>query len=371
MQYRWYLILIFSLCFHKDLCAQAVPELVAVKKIPATPVKNQANTGTCWSYSTTSLIESQTMKSGIGELDLSEMFTVRNIYTEKARNYILRQGAAQFGPGGLGHDVINAVNKYGAVPENVYTGLLLGEKFHDHGKLDKKLKSYLDSLLQTRPISPTWMDGYQRILDDHLGKVPETFTYKEKQYTPKSFATDVLKFKRDDYVYITSFTHHPFYSPFILEIPDNYANESYFNIPLNELITLVEESIQKGYSVMWNSDVSNVNFRQKDGFAMMFKENEIPTSIDPDAEEPLYDQLVRQQLFESLTTQDDHLMHIVGIEKTKKGKEFFLVKNSWGDKGPFKGYIKVSKAYFAINTITIILPRAALSAGLKTKLSLR
>jgi bleomycin hydrolase len=352
--------------------ADKTNEPTPLKKIEHTSVKNQANTGTCWSFSTISLVESQTLHAGLGEFDLSEMFVVRNIYTQKAKNYILRQGTAQFGPGGLGHDVVNAIARFGAVPESVYSGLLLGVKSHDHGKLDSKLKSYLDSLLRIRPLPADWMKGFQTILDDHLGKAPETFTYKEKVYTPASFASEVLKFKRDDYVFITSFEHHPFYMPFILEQPDNYANEAYYNLPLAEMIKLTKAAIENGYSVMWDADVSNANFRQKDGYALQWKpEATLSKAIDPDGEEAAYDQTIRQLLFENLTTQDDHLMHIVGLEKTKQGKTFFLVKNSWGEIGPFKGYIKVSEAYFAINTISLVLPKAVLDNALKTKLGIK
>jgi bleomycin hydrolase len=337
----------------------------SVKQVPYTSIKNQSNSGTCWSFSTTSLLESQTMKAGLGEMDLSEMFTVRNIYIDKARNYILRQGAAQFGPGGLGHDVINSTEKYGAIPESVYSGLVLGSKSHDHSRLDAKLKSYLDSLLKTRPVRTDWLVAYKSILDDNLGKVPETFKYHENIYTPQTFAREVLKFKGEDYVFVTSFNHHPFYAPFILEIPDNYANESYYNVPLEEMISLTQSAISKGFSVMWDADVSNSNFKQKEGFAMMKKSGIAP---DPEAEETAFDQNIRQQLFESLETQDDHLMHIVGVEKTKSGKTFFIVKNSWGEVGPFKGLIKVSEAYFAINTVTLVIPKAALDGAMKAKL---
>lgn len=345
--------------------------LVRVQESAYTPVKNQANTGTCWSFSTTSLIESQTMKNGLGEFDLSEMFIVRNIYVEKARNYILRQGTAQFAPGGLGHDVIRAMATYGAMPESAYSGMMLGEKQHDHHKLDARLKSYLDSLLKIKPVPADWMKGFQVILDDHLGKVPETFQYKEKQYTPKMFANEVLKFDPADYVNITSFSHHPFYTSFILEVPDNFLNGSYYNVPLDELIRLTEKAVTSGYSVMWDADISNKFFRQRDGFALQWKnEQSIPVEINPDDEELLYDASLRQRWYESLVTQDDHLMHLVGIEKSKGGKRFFLVKNSWGEVGPFKGLIHVSEAYFAMNTISLVVPKAALDPSLKEKLNI-
>jgi bleomycin hydrolase len=348
--------------------APAQAEFATIGSAKATRVKNQANTGTCWSFSTTSLIESQSIHKGLGEFDLSEMYIVRKIYTEKAKNYILRQGAAQFGPGGLGHDVINAIHKYGAMPESAYTGLLLGSKTHDHSKLDSKLKAYLDSLLKVRPIPSTWMKQFENILDEHLGKVPEAFAYNEKVYTPETFAKEVLRFDKSDYVLITSFTHHPFYEKFILEIPDNYANESYHNIPLTEMLSVVEQAVRNGYSIMWDADVSNETFRQKEGYAM------VPTldlsSLSPDAQEIDYNQDMRQKLFEELTTQDDHLMHIVGLEQLRKGKKFYLVKNSWGEVGPLKGYIRVSEAYLAINTITLLIPKAALDTSMKLKLKL-
>jgi bleomycin hydrolase len=369
-------ILFVLICNASLLLAQPtrsdLKDLESVKRIEHTSVKDQASTSTCWSFATISLIESQTIHAGLGVFDLSEMFIVRNVYAEKARNYILRQGAAKFGPGGLGHDVINGMTKYGAVPESVYSGLSLGKRTHNHDRLDAILKSYLDSLLTLRPIPPGWMNRFQLILDDHLGKVPQTFTYREKVYTPLTFAADVLKFKRDDYVFVTSFSHHPFYSSFVLEVPDNHSGESYFNLPLNEMITLVEQSVQNGYSVMWDTDVSNDNFNERSGFALHWKDGRnVSKPVDPDLEEGPYNQQIRQALFESLVTADDHLMHIVGLEKSHQGKKFFLVKNSYGDVGPFKGYIKVSEPYFAINTISIIVPRAALDNTLKAKLGIK
>lgn len=345
-------------------------KMLVVKESIHTPVKNQAATGTCWSFSTISLIESQSIKNGLGEFDLSEMFVVRNIYKEKAKNYILRQGAAQFGEGGLGHDVIRAISVYGAMPESVYSGLILGQKSHDHRQLSVKLKAYLDSLLSHRPVPLQWMEGFEQILDDYLGKTPTVFRYGERQYTPQTFSSDILHFNESDYINLTSFSHHPFYSSFILEVPDNFSNGSYYNIPLQELVSLTKHAVQTGYSLMWDADVSNSFFRQKSGYVLQLADEKNLT-VGPDDVEMKYDQSIRQQLFENLTTQDDHLMHLVGLERSPKGKDFFLVKNSWGEVGPFKGYVHVSETYFAINTISVVMPRAALDKNLLAKLGIK
>lgn len=358
----------WSYCAAQDVVPS---KLKVVKSVEHSSVKNQANTGTCWSFSATSLVESQGTHNGTEPIDISEMFTVRNIYIEKAKNYILRQGKAQFGEGGLGHDVIRAIDLYGAVPENIYSGLLVDQKYHDHSKLEPVLKAFLDSLLTRRPIKDDWLDDYTMILDNRLGKVPDAFMYHEKMYTPQSFSREVLHFSSDDYVNITSFMHHPFYKPFVLEVPDNFSSGQYYNVPLDELISIVEGAIEKGFTVMWDADVSNKNFRQKtDGYALASTTTDTSKPLKPDDKEVSYDQEMRQKLFENLTTEDDHLMHIVGKEKSNNGKEFFLVKNSWGEVGPFKGYIHVSVAYFAINTISLVMPKAALPKSLLTKLGI-
>ena len=203
-----------------------------------------------------------------------------------------------------------------------------------------------------------------------MGPLPQQFVYNTKKYTPQSFAKTSLKFNADDYVNITSFTHHPFYSPFILEVPDNFSNGAYFNIPLNEMIDVVKNAVNSGYTVLWDADVSNNGFNAKKGMAFNIKadENVNTAFANPDFKEEAYTQNTRQQLFENLTTQDDHLMHIVGIEKSKEGKTFFIVKNSWGETGPFGGYVHVSEAYFAMNTISLVVPKLALGLGLREKM---
>jgi len=347
-----------------------VPRFFDVKTLKATSVKNQAMTGTCWCFATTSLVESEEIRKENKEIDLSEMFTVRNMYIEKAKNYILRNGRAQFGEGGLGHDEIRAVATYGAVPLNDYTGLMNGERSYDHQKLFGELQKYLDSVLRRKPISNNWLDGYVRILDDNLGAPPKEFSYNGKAYTPLSFAKDVLHFNENDYVSLTSFTHEPYYQSFILQVPDNYANGSFYNLPLDELIAVVKYAIDQGYTVAWDADVSNRGFLPTAGLALNLDNSTTYTKeqVNPDVKEASYDATIRQQLYENLTTQDDHLMHITGVEKSKDGKTFFLVKNSWGIMGPYDGYINVSEAYFAINTLSIVIPKAALSKDIIEKL---
>jgi bleomycin hydrolase len=351
----------------------SAPQFFDVKTLKATPVKNQAMTGTCWCFATTSLVESEEIRKDKEEIDLSEMYTVRNMYIEKAKNYILRGGKAQFGEGGLGHDEIHAVAMYGAIPLSEYTGLVNGDKSYNHQKLFNQLHHYLDSILRKQPISNDWLNGYIKILDDNLGAPPSEFMYNSKKYTPQAFAKEVLHFNANDYVSITSFTHEPFYQPFILQVPDNFANGSFYNVPLNEMIGLVKEAVNNGYTVGWDADVSNKGFNQSLGLALNL-DNSTSYSKDqftPEANEAPYDATIRQQLYENLTTQDDHLMHITGIEKSKDGKTFFVVKNSWGKIGPFEGYINVSEAYFAINTISLVVPKAALSKEMLAKLNIK
>jgi bleomycin hydrolase len=356
-------------------------EFVPEKINPATPVKNQQSTGTCWSFSTTALLESQLLKNSLGNFDLSEMFTVRNIYIEKARNYILRQGNTQFGEGGLGHDVIRTMAKYGAMPEVFYPGYKQGENFYNHFQMVADLKVYLDSILKSRSkmrgtgigISENWMQGYLKIINENMGVPPADFVYNNKTYNPLSFAKEVLKFNAADYVNITSFTHQPYYLPYVLEVPDNFSSGMYYNIPLKEMMDLVKNGLRNGYTFMWDADVSNPGFQPKAGLGLAVGSDSMRasvTALEVDMPENRWDESIRQRLYENLVTQDDHLMQITGLSKSKGGKPYFVVKNSYGTVGPFNGYVQVSEAYFAINTISLLVPKAAISKMLLEKLKI-
>lgn len=349
-------------------------EFTVIRNNATTAVKNQGMTGTCWCFSTVSLIESQCMKNGTDlKPDLSEMFVVRNVYLMKARNYVKRQGAAQFGEGGLGHDVLLAAGKEGLMPESVYSGKLPGQASFEHGQMADTLKKFLDTLLRRRPIDPKWEQRFTALMDQYMGAAPPaTFEYNGKTYTPQEYANQVLKFNPSDYVSLTSFTHHPFYSSFVLELPDNHANGSFYNVSLDELIGATWTAVQKGYTVMWDADVSNKGFAHKGGYALSPQYDSLMDRQRPDPfiKEVNATQAYRQELFEKLVTQDDHLMHITGIGKNRDNKRFFIVKNSWGASSAFSGYVYVSEPYFAVNTINVIVPKAALDKELIKKLHL-
>ena len=378
-------VVLFATVVSGNLFSQVSPKLQSQAQVKAdgftvqknntaTPVKNQARTGTCWSFSTSSLIESQYIKNTTKtDIDLSEMFTVYNMYIEKAKNYVLRQGKAQFGEGGLGHDVIRSIATYGAMPESVFSGLKEGEPAFNHTKVVPILKDYLDNLIKSAPVKQNWLDEYKTLLGETIGKPPVEFDYNGRKYTPKTFATEILKFNSNDYINITSFTHHPFYSPFIIEVPDNFSNGSYYNIPLKDMIQMVKTAINKGYTVMWDADISNSGFMNNNGLGLFVQREDQERNVIASADDKELDwnSALRQQYYENLTTEDDHLMHITGIEKSKGGKEFFIVKNSWGQSGPYRGYVNVSEAYFAMNTISLIVPKQAIDPALLLKLGIK
>lgn len=339
----------------------AVP--ATIKQIPAGTVKYQGNTNTCWSFSTTSMIESGEIKTANKDIDLSELYTARNLYIEKAKRYIFSNGTTLFEAGALSHDALFGIAKYGAIPNEFYSRNK-GVTFSDKSsiQLDQILKNYLDSVLKNKPIDPNWLAGFIKKHDEIAGTPPEKFTWEGKEYTPLTFAKEVLKFDPNDYVTITSFTHHPFYTNFALEIPDNFLQaEPYLNVPLKEFIQIAQNSIEKGYSFAVDVDLSNNGWNcSKSGYAL-FEKDRFNHVSNPDTTEMAFSQQLRQQLFESLETQDDHLIHVVGIAKSKNGKLFFILKDSLGPT-PFKGFDYISINYFGINALSITLPKKALDA---------
>jgi len=356
---KYYLSLLFAAAFGYAYAQQPV----TIKKITAGTVKYQGGTNTCWSFSTTSLVESAEIANDKKDIDISELYTSRNLFIEKAKRYILSNGTSLFEAGGLAHDAMYGIEKYGAIPNEFYARKK-GVEFSDKSnrQTDEILKSYLDSVLKTKPIDANWLAGFIKKHDDIVGIPPAKFTWEGKEYTPLSFAKEVLKFNRQQYATITSFTHHPFYENFPLEIPDNFLlRENYLNVPLDELIAIAKTTIEKGQSLVVDMDVSNNGWNcGKAGYAL-FEDKRFYRVGNADTAEMAYSVPLRQQLFETLVTQDDHLIHIVGIAKSKAGKLFFILKDSGGDHyGPFKGYDYVSVNYFAINALSITVPVNAL-----------
>jgi len=333
-------------------------QLSTVLSCDATSVKSQGRTGTCWSFSTTSFLESEHLRKTGEVLDLSEIYTVRKIYVEKGEKYLRYHGTCNFSQGSLGHDVIHSYKKYGMMPESVYDGMN-GDTMHNHSKLVPDLKQYLDSILANTPISPTWKIGYNAILDKHLGILPDMFEYDGKMYNARSFARNVVGLDDEEYVGFTSFTHQDPHEEVIVEVPDNFSNGRYFNLSLDEMMTVMEHALSKGFTIEWDGDVSEQGFSTRSGFAVFTSDTaalkrlpELPAEDDANAEK-------RQELFDDLTTTDDHLMHITGISRAEDGTKFFITKNSWGTRAGIDGFMHMSENYVKMKTICIIVNKNA------------
>lgn len=328
----------------------------------ANPVESQGKTGTCWSYSTASFLESELIRMGKGSHNLSEIFIARQVYLNKADNYVRRHGKTQFGEGSLGHDLLNAVDDYGIVPNEIFNGLQTESEIHNHSELASILEGYVKAVVSNKgkKLTPLWKKGYESLLDVYLGEYPDTFTYEGKEYTPRSFANS-LGLRSTNYITMTSYTHEPFLSSFILGIPDNWDNGSFYNTRLTDLVTQTKYALKKGYTIEWDADVSNKGFNSKEGIAVVALEDEEP-NFETTAEEMEVTQEIRQENFDNYTVTDDHLMHIVGLVKGVDGKEYFVVKNSWGDERgleDYKGHVLVSEAYFKLNTISVMFHKDA------------
>ncbi len=346
------------------------------KQLAASPVKDQNKTNTCWSFSAISMLESELLKAGKGEYDLSEMFIVYHNYLRKADKFVRMHGTVEFAGGGENNDVTDIISTFGIVPETAFAGLKPGETSHNHFEMDKLLRAYVDGIAKTtnQPISPVWASGLEGILQSYLGKVPMKFQYQGKEYTPQTFAAS-LGINPGDYVMVSSYTHHPFYQTFIPELPDNWSWGKAYNVPIDEFVSIVDNALINGYTVGWASDVSDKGFNFKKGVAVVPEMDEKKATqqewdqvfLAPGKEKKITQEM-RQVDFDNYSSTDDHGMHITGLAKDQNGKKYYYVKNSWGTENPYKGYIYVSESYFRLRTTVIFLNRNALPEATRKKL---
>ncbi len=367
-------IILFLIVSSWSLFAQKY-QFETIKDIEASTVKSQGQTGTCWSFATTSFIESEIIRLTGKHIDIAEMFIVRNTYDTKAWNYVMRQGYTRLSEGGLAHDVINAIATGGLVPQANYTDIYGNNKVYNHKDVVPNLKKVLDAYIKNDTDSkyPNWKKKINAILDKNIGVKPTAFLYENQTYTPASFASYV-KIIPADYITLTSFTHQKNYAKFVLNIPDNFSNGHFYNLPLDEFVSTVINALENGYTIALDADVSEKTFSVKTGVAVIPKDmednNKSKTEIVPEKE---IDAIYRQTEFENYNTTDDHLMHITGLVKDQKGNLYFKVKNSWGGNSSRignNGYIYMSVPYFRLKTISVLLHKKALSKELTTKLKL-
>lgn len=363
-----------------------------------TDVQNQNRTGTCWSFSSLSFFESELIRLGKGKHNLSEMFVVRNAYIGKAENYLRMYGTFNFGQGGAFHDIPWVIERYGIVPEEAYKGLEYGEEAHNHDEMEAVLAAMVKELAkkpQGDKLTPNWKTAFEGVVDAYLGDLPSNieefkFTYNGKEYNPKSYANS-LGLNMDDYVSLTSYTHHPFYKPFVLEVQDNWAMRTGYNLPLDELMSVMKEALKSGYTFAWGADVSEKGFSFRDGLAINPKDpstintkgsdekffnsagaEKISNAFVAPVEEKMVTQAERQAAFDSQETTDDHGMHITGLIKDQNGTEYFVVKNSWGTEyNDCDGYFYASEAYARYKTMNILVHKDAIPKDIKKKLGIK
>lgn len=360
-----------------------------IKENPITSVKNQASTSTCWSFSGVSFLESELLRKGKGTFDLSEMYIVRRNYEDKAEKFVRTHGNLSFSPGGSFADVIETLDEYGIVPDEAYPGLLDEADRHDHGEMDKVLSGYMKGIIGNNNVSTIWIKGFKGVLDAYLDEKPTSFTYNGKTYTPQSFK-DFLGLNQNDYISITSFTHHPFYVSFPIEVPDNWRWANSYNLPVDEMMAVIDNAIMNGYTVAWASDVSEGGFSRQ-GIAIVPDENaaenagtdqtkwlglsererrstitgKVGTEV---LKEKNITQEMRQLAYDNYQTTDDHGMHIYGIAKDQNGNKYYMVKNSWGKTGPYDGVWYASEAFIRYKTLSIVVNKESLPKEIAKKL---
>ncbi len=395
-----YLKVVFACCllfFVGQLSAQVDSVGVYILEnqvdIPVTSVKDQASSGTCWSFAATSFVEAEILKESGQTLDLSEMYFVRMAYPQKAALYVRYHGQANFGPGGQAHDVMDVIRANGFVPEEVFDGKTIGEEQHIHGEMDAVAKAYLDAVIKNRnrKLSPVWFDAFQGIMDAYLGKIPTSFTIDNVDYTPVSYK-DAVHFNPDDYVEFTSYQYKPYNEKILLEIPDNWSDALYYNVNLEDLMEIMHSAFEKGYTVCWDGDVSDKGFSYRNGLALL--PDLVPLNMD-DSERARWETLtnkernkelysfetvvtemevspeLRQQHFDNYETTDDHLMHLTGFSKDQNGTNFYKTKNSWNTSNDYEGYLYMSEAYVRLNTVAIMVHKDAVPQKIRKSLGIK
>ncbi len=370
------------------------PVFTIVKENPITSVKDQNRSGTCWAYSTLSYFESEILKSTGKTYDLCESFVANKDYMDRAVQVVRYHGDMQFAQGGSAYDVYYVLKNYGICPEDAmpFPGSLYGDSLNNFNEFFSLLEPYVDGIATSKAskISNQWKVGFQGILDAYLGKCPENFTYEGKNYTPKSFASS-LGLNMDDYVTITSYTHHPFYSQFVVEVQDNWRNPASYNLPMDEMMQIIDNAVMNGYTVAWGGDVSEPGFT-RDGLAYMIdakkmqslqgsdmarwlglsaaKRRNLIDSLGCNVPEVQPTQEMRQERFDNWELTDDHGMLIYGIAKDQNGKEYYMVKNSWGEAGKYKGTWYMTKTFIAANTMDYMVNKNAIPANIRKKMGI-
>lgn len=344
----------------------------------ATPVENQASSGTCWSYSANSFLESEMIKRGGPAIHLSKIYSARRAYEEKADNYVRMHGALSWGDGGEPHDVVNMYAKYGTMPEDVYTGLNYGTSKNQFGEMQAVLQAMLDAVVKAPnngKLTPVWKKAFSGVLDAYLGAVPATFTHEGKSYTPESFAKDVVKLDPADYIEFVSVTTAPYWTKTMMMVPDNWAFQQDWNVPMEDMITIIDHALRQGYTVSWGGDVSEPSFSWKNGVAYvpttdadeLTKDQRAGLFTGPKPEMTITPEL-RQRAFDNYTTQDDHGMQITGIAKDQNGTEWYTVKNSWGTDNEHKGYLYMSKNYVRYKTTGFMVNKKGIPPAILKKI---
>jgi bleomycin hydrolase len=342
-----------------------------------TSVKAQGSAGTCWSYSGNSFIESEMIRNGKKPVDIAEIFTARQVYLGKARNYILLNGTANLGDGAELHDVMNILRKNGAMPQSAYNLEDYGKGNVKSGEMQKKVKEILDNYLKNpKNKTASWVKDINDYMDSQLGKIPDNFDFQGKNYTPQTFAKEVIGIDANDYVEISNYKDNPYYEKMVQPVTDNWSSDQLYNVPMNEMTNAVDFALSKGYTIGWATDVSEPFFSWKNGVAHVPNVEDL-YEISDDLKKSIFDgPLKEKEITEdlrleglyTLNTTDDHGMHIVGKAKDQNGKEYYKVKNSWGETNDYKGYLYVTKAYVQLKTTALMLNKNSLNKDLRAKL---